>query len=63
MKQKTALLRAIVHHPKILILDEPTAGLDITSARNVRKWLRIWEKKGHSSLFNSPVIRGTENLQ
>ena len=56
MRQKTALLRALVHGPKILLLDEPTNGLDVTSARAVRKLVRRLGDEGGT------VIYSTHNL-
>ena len=62
MKQKTALLRAIVHHPSILILDEPTAGLDITSARNVRKMVTDLGKKGGTVIYSTHHLSEAERI-
>ena len=62
MKQKTALLRAIVHHPKILILDEPTAGLDITSARNVRKMVKDLGEKGGTVVYSTHQLSEAQRI-
>ena len=56
MRQKTALLRALSHGPEILLLDEPTGGLDVTSARMVRKLVRKLGNEGGT------VIYSTHNL-
>ena len=56
MRQKTALLRSLSHGPKILLLDEPTGGLDVTSARMVRKLARKLGDEGGT------VIYSTHNL-
>lgn len=53
MRQKTALLRALAHGPDILLLDEPTAGLDVTSARTVRKLVGQLRDEGGTVIYST----------
>ncbi|MCS5533429.1 MAG: ABC transporter ATP-binding protein [Candidatus Poseidoniaceae archaeon] len=53
MKQKTALLRALAHGPSILLLDEPTAGLDISSARTVRTLVKQLRDEGGTVVYST----------
>ena len=53
MRQKTALLRALAHGPDILLLDEPTAGLDVTSARTVRKLVGKLRDEGGTVIYST----------
>ena len=53
MRQKTALLRALAHGPDILLLDEPTAGLDVTSARTVRKLVGRLRDEGGTVIYST----------
>jgi ABC-2 type transport system ATP-binding protein len=48
MKQKLAIARALLHEPRILFLDEPTAGLDPESARLVRDFIDELRKEGRT---------------
>ncbi|MBM3699796.1 MAG: ABC transporter ATP-binding protein [Actinobacteria bacterium] len=57
MKQKLALARALIHEPKILFLDEPTAGLDPESAHMVRGFIESLKKE------KTTVFLCTHNLQ
>lgn len=57
MKQKLALSRALIHEPKILFLDEPTAGLDPESAHMVRNFIEILKKE------KTTVFLCTHNLE
>ncbi len=57
MKQKLALSRALIHEPKILFLDEPTAGLDPESAHMVRNFIESLQKE------KTTVFLCTHNLE
>ncbi len=48
MKQKLAIARALLHEPRILFLDEPTAGLDPESAHLVREFIVELKKQGRT---------------
>ncbi len=53
MKQKLALARALIHEPKILFLDEPTANLDPESAKTVRDFILEIKKQGRTIFLNT----------
>ena len=53
MRQKTALIRALAHNPDILLLDEPTAGLDVTSARTVRSLVGNIRDDGGTVIYST----------
>tara|TARA_B100000989_G_scaffold137971_1_gene102546 strand:+ start:5563 stop:6405 length:843 start_codon:yes stop_codon:yes gene_type:complete len=53
MRQKTAIIRALAHSPDILLLDEPTAGLDVTSARTVRKLVGQIRDSGGTVIYST----------
>jgi sodium transport system ATP-binding protein len=53
---KTALARALVHHPRNLLLDEPTNGLDVMAVRALRRLLGQLRAAGHCVLFSSHVM-------
>jgi ABC-2 type transport system ATP-binding protein len=57
MKQKLALSRALIHEPRILLLDEPTAGLDPESAHMVRNFIDSLKKE------KTTVFLCTHNLE
>jgi ABC-type Na+ transport system, ATPase component len=62
MKQKVAIARAIVHNPKVMLFDEPTAGLDVTSSRIVHDFIESCRKDGKTIVFSSHTMSEVEKL-
>ncbi|MGB1587267.1 MAG: ABC transporter ATP-binding protein [Poseidonia sp.] len=62
MRQKTALLRALAHAPRVLLLDEPTAGLDVTSARTVRELVRQLGEDGGTVIYSTHQLAEAERV-
>lgn len=56
MKQKTAIARAVIHSPELVILDEPTTGLDIMATQTVMDFIQRLKEQG------VPVIFSTHHL-
>jgi ABC-type multidrug transport system ATPase subunit len=53
MRKKLALARALIHDPPILLLDEPTLGLDVMSTRAIRDYVKNITKGGKTVLLTS----------
>lgn len=62
MQKKLILLIALIHTPKILILDEPFRGLDIDTVRWFKDYLKQLTKEGLTLLISSHVINDLEEL-
>ena len=60
MAQKVNIARAIVHRPPILILDEPTNGLDVMTTRAMRGFLQQLKSEGRCVIFSSHIMQEDE---
>jgi sodium transport system ATP-binding protein len=54
---KVAIARALVHQPHNVMLDEPTAGLDVMSTRTMREVIRRLREEGRCILFSSHIMQ------
>ncbi len=61
-KQKVGVVQALMHHPKVLILDEPTAGLDPIVQRVFEELVREHCDRGAAVLLSSHVMSEVEQL-
>ncbi len=62
MQQKTALAAALVHDPKVLVLDEPTVGLDPRSARLIKDMLRQIANRGAAIFLSTHILEIAERM-
>jgi ABC-2 type transport system ATP-binding protein len=62
MKQKLAIISALIHQPKLLLLDEPFVGLDPVSSHNLKEIMKELTKEGVAILFSTHVLEVAEKL-
>lgn len=62
MKRRLMIARALVHDPKILILDEPTAGVDIELRRSMWEFMKKINAQGTTIILTTHYLEEAENL-
>jgi ABC-2 type transport system ATP-binding protein len=62
MRQRIVLIAALMHDPELLVLDEPFAGLDVTSAMVLRHVIARLAGEGKAVFFSSPVLEQVDKL-
>ncbi len=62
MKQKVAVARALVADPPILLLDEPTAGLDVITKRSILDFVKQEKARGKCILYSTHIMSEAEEI-
>ncbi len=62
MRQRVKLAQALVHHPELLILDEPLSGMDPLMRRRTIRLIKDWAKAGKSILVSSHILHEIESM-
>jgi sodium transport system ATP-binding protein len=62
IKQRVSIARTLVHDPPVMIFDEPTAGLDVISARTIVAFIRECRENGKTVVFSTHVMSEAEKL-
>ena len=62
MKQKISVIAALVHNPKLWVLDEPLTGLDPQSAYQLKQVMKQHAQEGNTVFFSSHILDVVENL-
>jgi ABC-2 type transport system ATP-binding protein len=62
MKQKVALAAALIHEPRLLMLDEPLTGLDAGAARLIKDMLLEYVRQGGTVLLTTHILEVAERL-
>jgi ABC-2 type transport system ATP-binding protein len=61
-KQKVAIVAALLHEPRLLVLDEPLIGLDARSSKILKELLTFHAKKGGAVIFSTHIMEVAEKL-
>ncbi|MBK5114603.1 MAG: ABC transporter ATP-binding protein [Candidatus Heimdallarchaeota archaeon] len=61
-KQKMQIIAALLHEPKLLIMDEPLTGLDAKSAKVVKEILELHAENGGSVIFSTHILEVAEDV-
>jgi len=61
-RQRVSLARATIHDPEVVILDEPTAGLDVLASRFVAEFIRDASDRGRAVLFSTHYMTEADLL-
>ena len=62
MKQKIALIAALVHNPEVLIMDEPFVGLDPKAVFNIKEVMKEMCRQGKTIFFSTHILEVAEKL-
>jgi len=62
MKRKLTIAAAMIHEPEILFMDEPTTGIDVASARQIRNMIKELHKNGTTIFLTTHYIEEAERL-
>ena len=61
-RQRLSIARAVLHDPAVLVLDEPTAGLDVLASRFLRDFVRAERDRGKAVVFSTHYLAEAELL-
>ncbi len=62
MKRRLNLIAALLHHPRLLILDEPTSGVDVQSRNMILEYMRRLQQEGVTILYSSHLLEEAEKI-